>query len=331
MTRNKKQTDQIDQTCAHCGHSLTDHNNPNNAACSGCVKAKKPACVTFVHGEQKRVISKTQLQKARSHRNGKVKELTPTEIKQVQTKLTPAKIETPTPRTVGELAVGQRFVNWDGQIGTIKMNNGMRVKTTLGDKALGCEILEALPPKAEGIGNERDEDIMSQGTAKIVAEMREKQASKTKLEKPVKAKKEVKKSGNVKLFDHRITSVLRWMGKNDFTFDQAKYCLTELKVGELPFGEGTIGWQLSAGKHGKKGAPAKLTGEQVSQLKGLAKKAPVEEKPADKKPVKTAPKKVVKQTKKPEPKKPAPKKDKPKVNVKHPLAKQLEKLFSPSN
>jgi len=113
-----------------------------------------------------------ELKKARSHKSGKVRELSPAEIKQKEQSIrtAPAKIKTPPPRTVGDVVVGHRFVKLDGQIGTVEFNNGMRVKTTLGDLALGCEILEALPPKAEARGEK--EKSMSKGTTEAVKAMR---------------------------------------------------------------------------------------------------------------------------------------------------------------
>lgn len=83
-------------------------------------------------------------------------------------------------------------------------------------------------------------------------------------------KKPISKSGAITLFEQPITAVLRWMGKDGFTEEQAQACLDKLKVPALPFKD-TVYNQIVAGKHGIKGAPAKLTADQQKQLRDIAK------------------------------------------------------------
>jgi serine/threonine protein kinase len=66
-----------------------------------------------------------------------------------------------------------------------------------------------------------------------------------------------------KVFGHPFTAVLRWMGKNGWSFEDAKQALMGLGV---ECSEATVRTQLSAGKTGQRGAPASLTEEQIATL-----------------------------------------------------------------
>lgn len=83
-------------------------------------------------------------------------------------------------------------------------------------------------------------------------------------------KKPQRKSGQkrVKLFGFSVTAVLRWMGANDWTFDDAAIAvetLTMTKVSDV-----TIRLQLKAGREGKRGAPANISKSQAKQLREAA-------------------------------------------------------------
>lgn len=72
------------------------------------------------------------------------------------------------------------------------------------------------------------------------------------------------------LWNHQPTAVLRWMGKEGWSFEDAKKVL---KARGLNVKDPTIKTQLSAGRLGKRGAPAKLTDLQVDILKKTRERA----------------------------------------------------------
>jgi hypothetical protein len=155
-------------------------------------------------------------------------------------------------------------------------------------------------PKAGGIGKESEDMVMSKGTLEALQDARENErpaATKTrepKKEKIVKtatkAKKTVKKAapksgerkavtvakpeskpaGSMFIFGQSVTSVLRWMGKDGFTFEEAKAALKTGKVSKMP-ADGTISIQIGAGKRGERGEPAKLSAEDQKVLRDAAK------------------------------------------------------------
>jgi len=81
------------------------------------------------------------------------------------------------------------------------------------------------------------------------------------------------------VFDLPVTSVLRWMGKDGFTYDEAIAALKDQKVSPMPR-EATIRSQLQTGKSDKplsRGPMAELTKEQQKQLREAAKTVKSEE------------------------------------------------------
>lgn len=66
------------------------------------------------------------------------------------------------------------------------------------------------------------------------------------------------------LWGHQPTAVIRWMGKEGFSFQEAQAALQASGVDVAP---GTIRAQLLAGRTGQRGAPAPLTLEQIEELK----------------------------------------------------------------
>jgi hypothetical protein len=87
-------------------------------------------------------------------------------------------------------------------------------------------------------------------------------------------------SKRVLVFEQSATAVVRAMGKKDYDFDQTKKVMTHLKAG---LGDSTLRIQLSAGRLGERGLPAKLTADQWSQVEKLAGAKASEEKSAAKK------------------------------------------------
>lgn len=71
-----------------------------------------------------------------------------------------------------------------------------------------------------------------------------------------------------KLFGHPVTAVIRWMGAEDWDYDDAQKALLALNI---EMSESTIRAQLRAGKLAERGEPAELTDEQERQLYRAAK------------------------------------------------------------
>ena len=66
-----------------------------------------------------------------------------------------------------------------------------------------------------------------------------------------------------KLFGYNATAILRWMGKDEWTMEDAKKACKALG---LDVADGTITAQLAAGRKGTRGEPAPLTKKQISEL-----------------------------------------------------------------
>lgn len=67
------------------------------------------------------------------------------------------------------------------------------------------------------------------------------------------------------LVGHSVTSVLRWMGANGWTLEQAREAL---KRHNIEVAEVTLTSQFRGGQLGKRGEPAQLTKEQIAELSG---------------------------------------------------------------
>lgn len=67
------------------------------------------------------------------------------------------------------------------------------------------------------------------------------------------------------LWGFPITAVLRWMGKNEWKMEHAKRALHGLGITDVA--DPTYSAQLRAGKKGERGEPAKLTPEQIAELR----------------------------------------------------------------
>lgn len=72
------------------------------------------------------------------------------------------------------------------------------------------------------------------------------------------------------MFGHAVTSVIRWMGKQGWTFEQAREAL-ELHDCER-VNDTTVKIQLAAGRKGDRGPAADLTEKQVSMLEKIRQK-----------------------------------------------------------
>ena len=83
------------------------------------------------------------------------------------------------------------------------------------------------------------------------------------------------KAGPGSLFGCSVTSVIRWMGKDDFSFAEARGALSKMKVSPMPT-EACTRTFLYAGKKGERGDPAKLTAEQQRELRDAAKEVQAE-------------------------------------------------------
>jgi hypothetical protein len=79
-------------------------------------------------------------------------------------------------------------------------------------------------------------------------------------------KLEEKPQGRQKIFDHPATSIVKWMGSEEWSFDKAKATLLALGV---DLSDGTIRVQLSAGKRDGAEVPS-LKMSQAKKLASLA-------------------------------------------------------------
>ncbi len=131
----------------------------------------------------------------------------------------------------------------------------------------------------------------------------------TKRKRPVPKRGDKVTAPHVGLFGHSPTGVVRWMGKEGWSFDEAKAALTQSGV-DIP--DKTIKTALSKGKTGKGSRPAPLTQDQMQILvkrkfEGLRKDPPLPPKPTPPKPPKpTPPKPTPPKPTPPKPPKPTP-------------------------
>lgn len=84
------------------------------------------------------------------------------------------------------------------------------------------------------------------------------------------AKGEMEAPKRAELYGHSITAVLRWMGKEKWSFEDAKAAM--LRKG-IQLADATFRAQLLAGRKGERGEPANLTKEQEADLRGEAGKS----------------------------------------------------------
>ncbi len=86
---------------------------------------------------------------------------------------------------------------------------------------------------------------------------------------PNKSTKGTRKQVRAQVFGYSITAVLRWMGKEGWTFeDAAVVCAT---IGAAKIADVTIRLQLKAGKDGLRGPAAPITASQAKQLRQMSK------------------------------------------------------------
>ena len=78
-----------------------------------------------------------------------------------------------------------------------------------------------------------------------------------------RAKAPAKSAGSNRLFEYPVTAVIRWMGKAQWTFEDAKRAVAAQGVSVA---DATVRAQLSGGRKGERGAPAELTKQQIAQL-----------------------------------------------------------------
>ena len=74
----------------------------------------------------------------------------------------------------------------------------------------------------------------------------------------------IKTGKRASIFGHSVTAVLRWMGKEGWSFDDAAVAVETLA--EKRFSDTTIRIQLRAGKAGERGAPAPIDSKQRAKL-----------------------------------------------------------------
>src|SRR5262249_12346299 len=84
------------------------------------------------------------------------------------------------------------------------------------------------------------------------------------------------KSNRYSLMDHPVTAVNRWMGKQGWTWHEARAGLEQLQVNRA---EGTDQIPVNRGARGGEGEPASLSKEDQAKLKSLLAKARCEKNP----------------------------------------------------
>ena len=85
-----------------------------------------------------------------------------------------------------------------------------------------------------------------------------------------KAEPKRRKTGTRALiFGHSVTAVLRWMGTQDWNWEDAALAVETL--GGKKVADSTVRIQLNAGRKGERGTPAPITSSQAKQLRNAAK------------------------------------------------------------
>lgn len=90
----------------------------------------------------------------------------------------------------------------------------------------------------------------------------------TKSQPDCAAKRKMGKVVRAKIFGYSATAVLRWMGANDWTFEDAGLVMAGFGAGRIS--DVTIRLQLKAGKDGMRGPAAPVTASQVKKLKQMS-------------------------------------------------------------
>lgn len=138
-----------------------------------------------------------------------------------------------------------------------------------------AEVKTETPQPKEQSAESKQMKTQTKEKTKQAPKHGERKATKKVVAKVERQAKAEKKSTNGQrasffIFDHPATNVIRWMGKNDFSYDETMAAFKALKITKLPT-EGTIRSQLHHGKAGTRGEPAKLTAEQIKKLRAVAK------------------------------------------------------------
>lgn len=87
----------------------------------------------------------------------------------------------------------------------------------------------------------------------------EKKGEPSKKKEPIVVKKD-------NIFGFSVTAVLRWMGKQGYSSEEATKVLNHFRVDISP---ATVKIQVKAGSKGERGAPATLSPKEADEIKGL--------------------------------------------------------------
>lgn len=99
-------------------------------------------------------------------------------------------------------------------------------------------------------------------------------AEPAKPQPPVESGKPKRQIVRAQIFGHAATAVIRWMGANGWTFDEARAALAEF--GAAGISDTTVRIQLPAGKKGERGPAAPISEDQAKQLRAAVKTNQVE-------------------------------------------------------
>lgn len=134
------------------------------------------------------------------------------------------------------------------------------------DRDLFLALLDNPPPPNEALKRLMEEERRSEQTHRGESE-------KLKVSKQAKSKGSSTtgtKGQRYELFGFPITAVLRWMGKNEWTKEEALKVVKHFKIECSP---STVGIQVKAGAKGERGEPANITAEQAGEMSAIAGKS----------------------------------------------------------
>src|SRR4030095_7908129 len=187
---------------------------------------------------------------------------------------------------IRNLKVGDRFVKADGATCTLELLNDCRARIVVHGLSRDVVVDERFGTKQTKVYNQARNvspgtevlRVLDPGESQPKAEGRG-DGSK---EGRVMAKR-TEETGRAKftVLGVAATSAVCWMGKNEFSFGEAKAALDKLSEGGMP-NDDSIRWCLTAGRTGRRPVPA-MTAEQQKELRNAAKTVEAKTEKAEKK------------------------------------------------
>jgi len=142
------------------------------------------------------------------------------------------------------------------------------------------EVLVAEYPEERPLSSREWRSLLAGKLASKEERKAAKEEAKEEKKEAKKAEAVAKETGPKKrwlVFDkYPVTSVLRWMGKNGFSFEQARKALSSVQCDEV--NDTTLRIQLAAGAKGQRGEPAPLTTTEANAITAAGGELVVKEK-----------------------------------------------------